>query len=112
MKCIPKALGKGEYEWEMAERRNRKKNLLIRGIRTVGKGLKGEVKSVIKEMLGIEMYISKVTAIAGGLLVELVAFENKIEILKRKGMLKGINLWIEKDFTEGKGDTGLVKEDS
>lgn len=100
LRCIPKALGKGELEWEMLERKNRKKNLIIRGIRTVGKGLKGEVKSVIKKMLGIEIYISKVTAIAGGLLVKLVAFENKLEILKKKGMLKGINLWIEEDLTE------------
>lgn len=84
----------------MAERKSRKKNIMIRGIRTVGKGLREEVKSVIRKFMGLEIYISKVRAIGGGLLVELEVFENKLEILKRRGMLKGINLWIEEDLTE------------
>lgn len=97
---IPSALSEGEYECEMAERKNRKKNLMIRGIRTVGKGLKEEVKNTIKKFMGIEIYIGKVRPLGGGLLVELESFENKLEILKRKSMLKGIGLWVEEDLTE------------
>lgn len=100
LECVPTALSEREYEWEMVERRNRKKNLRIRGIRTVGKGLKEEVKNVIKKFMGIEIYIDKLRAVGGGLLVELESFDNKIDILKRRGMLKGINLWIEDDYIE------------
>lgn len=57
--CIPMWLGEGERVREMEERELRKKNLMIRGIRTVGKGLKEEVKRVIKEQIGIEIYIKK-----------------------------------------------------
>lgn len=97
--CIPTRLGEGERQREMEERELRKKNLMIRGIRTVGKGLKEEVKKVIKEQMGIEIYIKKVATVGGGLLVELESFSNKIDIIKRKGKLRGINLWIQDDFT-------------
>lgn len=46
LKCIPSALNVSEFNWEMEERKKRKKNIRIRGIRTVGKGIKDEVKSV------------------------------------------------------------------
>lgn len=98
--CIPTALGKGEYEREKEERANRKKNLMIKGIRTVGRGLKEEVKKVIKELMDVDIYIKRVLAIEGGLVVELESFKNKIEILKRKGRLGGIKLWIGDDFTK------------
>lgn len=39
-------------------------------------------------------------AVGGGLVVELESFENNIDVLKRRGMLKDINLRIEDDFTE------------
>lgn len=97
--CIPTRLGEGERQREMEERELRKKNLMIRGIRTVGKGLKEEVKKVIKEQMGIEIYIKKVATVGGGLLVELESFSNKIDIIKRKGKLRGINLWIQDDYT-------------
>lgn len=100
LKCIPTALNVSEFNCEMEERKKRKKNIKIRGIRTVGKGIREEVKSVIKKLLGIDIYIAKVMAVGGGLVVELESFENKIDVLKRRGMLKGINLWIEDDYTE------------
>lgn len=100
LKCKPTALSENELSWEMVERKKRKKNIKIRGIRTVGKGLKEEVKYVIRKFLGIEVYIDRLSAIGGGLLIELESLENKIDIIKRKGMLKGINLWVEDDLTE------------
>lgn len=97
--CFPTPLSEGEYRRELEERKGRKKNLMIRGIRTVGKGLQQEVKNVVRDFLGIEIYIKKVEAVEGGLVVELESFSNKIDILKRKGKLRGINLWIEEDLT-------------
>lgn len=98
-KCIPTALSESEYYWEMEERKKRKKSLMIRGIRTTEKGLKEEVKGVIKRYMNIEVYIARINAVGGGLVVELDSLENKIDILKRRGMLKGIKLWIDDDFT-------------
>lgn len=43
--------------------------------------------------------MKKVTAIEGGLLVELESFSNKIDIVREKGILRGINLWIEDHYT-------------
>lgn len=97
--CLPTPLSEGEYRRELEERKGRRKNSMIRGIRTVGRGLQQEVKNVVRELLGIEIYIKKVEAVEGGLVVELESFSNKIDILKRKGRLRRINLWIEDDFT-------------
>lgn len=113
--CIPTALGKGEYEREKEERESRKKNLMIKGIRTVGKGLNEEVKRVVKELMDVDIYIKKVSAIEGGLVVELESFKNKIDILKRKGRLRGINLWIEDDYTKREKEVqawlGMIAEE-
>lgn len=68
---MPTALSNSELDCEMEERRKRKKNMFIRGIRTVGKGLKDEVRGVIKKLLGVEIFIAKARAVGGGLLVEL-----------------------------------------
>lgn len=100
LRVIPEALGESEYEYEMKERERRRRNILIRGIRTIGKGRKEEIKEIIKKQIGIDLYIKTIRAIGGGLVLELYAMENKIEIMKRKGMLKGMDLWIEDDLTE------------
>lgn len=61
----PEALSKGEFEAEMAERKKRKKSIFIRDIRTVGRGLKEEVKGILKKYLGLDVYINKIRAIRG-----------------------------------------------
>ncbi|XP_031782863.1 protein bfr2-like [Nasonia vitripennis] len=100
LKVMPEKLGEEELEWEMVERKNRKKNIFIRGVRTVGARIKEEIKGIIKEKLDEAIYIKKVRAIGGGLIVELESMENKIEVMKKRGMLKGMNVWIEDDLTE------------
>lgn len=99
-KVIPEKLSEEELEWEMAERRSRKKNIFIRGIRTVGTKIKEEIKGIIKEKLNEAIYIKRTRAIGGGLVVELESMENKIEIMRKRRMLQGVNLWLEDDLTE------------
>lgn len=72
----------------------------MRGIRTVRKGIKEELREIVKKQLGIDLYIKTIKAIGGGLVVELFVMENKIELIKRKGLLRGMNFWIEDDLTE------------
>lgn len=97
---IPAAMGKGELEYEMKERKNRKNSVMIRGIRTVGRRLKEEMRGVIKKYLDIDIYIKKIRPIGGGLVIDLYSLENKVEIMKRRGMLKGTDIWIDDDWTE------------
>lgn len=86
--------------FEMIERENRRKNIFIRGIRTVGRGRKKEVREVLKNKLAIDIYIKKLRTVGEGLVVELYAIENKVEIMRRKGELKGPGIWIEDNLTE------------
>lgn len=73
VKNFSDTLSSREFEFEMEERERRRKNIMIRGIRTVGKGLKEEVKWVIKSVLNIDVYIKRLRAISGGLVVEVEA---------------------------------------
>lgn len=93
-------MGEGEYECEMQERKHRKNNIMISELRTIGKGLKEKIKGIIRKYIDLEMYISRIRPLGGVLRIELHSLENKIEIIKRKGMLKGIDIWIENDWTE------------
>lgn len=100
LQCMPERMGGQEYECEMRERRVRKKNIFVRGIRTVGRGIKEELNVILKEWLGVPMYSKRIRAIGGGLVVELESMENKREIMKKKKLLEGTGLWIEDDLTE------------
>lgn len=84
----------------MEERERRKKNIMIRGIRTIGKGIKKVGKRVLKKYLNIDVYIKRIRAIGEGLLVELEVMGNKIEIMRRKGKLRRVSLVLEDDLTE------------
>lgn len=97
---VPDRMGGQECEREMLERRERKKNIFVRGIRTVGRGIKEELSNIIKEWIGVPMYSRKIRAIGGRLVVELESMENKREIMKNKKCLKGSGIWIEDDLTE------------
>lgn len=50
-KGMPKPLSEREYKYESKERKKRKKNILIRGIRTVGRGRKEEETAGVLRML-------------------------------------------------------------
>lgn len=59
---MPDKMGGQEYEREMLERRKRKKNIFVRGIRTVGRGIKEEltISNIIKEWIGVPTYSRKI----------------------------------------------------
>lgn len=46
----------------------------------------------------MDIYIKGIRAIGGGLVVELDVMENKISIMRRRGMLNGIDIWIDNDL--------------
>ena len=100
LKNIPDTLSRQELTKERAERQARKKNIFIRGIRTVGAGIKEEIASIIKEKMGVIISIERIRAIGGGLVLELESRENKIKVMKNKKYLKGIDIWLDDDYTE------------
>ncbi|KAI4486372.1 hypothetical protein M0802_012320 [Mischocyttarus mexicanus] len=88
----PDKLGEGEVESEKAQIRSRRRNISVRQIKTVGGKMKEEIKRI---------FTKRMMAIGGWrLILELESVENKIEIMKRKSKLKGINLWMDDDYTE------------
>lgn len=99
-KEMPDALGEEENEWEKKERMSRKRNIFVRGVRTVGKGIKEEVTQLVKEKMGMPIYIKRVRPIGGGLVIELESFSNKLEIMKSKAKLYKIGISVENDYTE------------
>lgn len=96
---MPEAMSENEWDWELKERKSRKKNIIVKGVRAVGKGIKEEIKEIVRKFMNRDIYIEKIRVIGGGVLVELQSMENKIELMKRKGLLKGIGIWIEDDHT-------------
>lgn len=102
LKRIPGKMGEQEYEFEILERRRRRKSIFIRGIRTVGRGIKEEIKELVGKAMGLAIYIKRVRAIGRGLVVDLESMENKREIMKNKKCLKGLGIWIEDDRTDRK----------
>lgn len=62
--------------------------------------MKEEIRQIIREKLGLAIYIKKIRPIGGGLVVALESMENKREIMKSKSCLKGSGIWIEDDLTD------------
>lgn len=58
LKNIPDALGEGEYERELEERKDRRRNIFVWGIRTVEGGIK-ELREIIRKKTGVTIYIKK-----------------------------------------------------
>lgn len=99
LKNVPEALGEGEYACELAERKERRRNIFVRGIRTVGAGIKEELREIISDKTGVTLYIKKVRAIGGGLVIELESMANKLDLMKNKKNLGGVGIWIDDDLT-------------
>ena len=100
-RSIPETLSRQICEYELVERRAPKKNIFVRGVRTVGTGIQEEIGQIIKDKMGLAICIEKMRAIGGGLVIKLESRENKIKIMKSKKLLKGIDIWLDDDYTEG-----------
>lgn len=96
----PEKITEKEWFYEKEDRNERKRNMIIKGIRTVGKGTKKEIEDIIKEKLGIPIYINKIRASGGGMWLQLDSLKNKVQIFKGKRALEPLNIWLEDDLTE------------
>lgn len=99
LKNMPDALGEGEYIYEIAERKNRRRNIFVKGTRTTGAGIKEELVEFLGEKTGVKIYVNKVRIIGGGLVVEMESMANKLDLMKNKKFLRGTDIRIEDDLT-------------
>ena len=92
-----------EKEWEMRERKERRRNVIIRGLE-IKEGKKREaVKSLLNE-IGVEAKLEEMSRVGGGegsdiLLVKLENEEQKREIINKKKILRGRKERIGEDLT-------------
>ena len=95
----PSPMAKEELKWELKERRARKKNITVRGVRVVGKGIVQEVTEIIKTRMNIDPKIVRMQKVAGGPVFTIESMDKKKGIMMRKRELKGTKIWIDDDYT-------------
>lgn len=83
----------------MEERKTRKKNILLKGMKAVDREIEEEIRDLIKEKLGIRLYVRKIRPIGGGIVDELELMKNKIELMKNKSKLGEYRINNEDDYT-------------
>ena len=104
----PDGLSVEEIEFEAKEKKARKYNVFIRGVRTSGPRVKEETSTLLANVINRQVEIRAVRAIKGGLLLEMESMKGKTELLRRKEDLERINIGIENDNTKRERSTGLV----
>lgn len=78
----------------------RKRNIVLRGVSEARTESMYEIRKVIERKLGISVERSRSREEREGLVVELGSVKNKIEVIKRKGGLRGTGWWVEDDLSE------------
>ena len=94
------ALPYSQMEWETQERRRRKNNIAVRGIRKGGNSSGREFAQIIRAKIGIDPSIVRVRQIAGGPIITVESMRTKRIMMGRRDNLHDTGIWIEDDFTE------------
>lgn len=86
------------------EKRERKNNIVIKGLQTEGTTVKHGVEAFLKNKLQLNVEINEAREINTGnnrklIIVKMESWEEKIKIMKEKSKLKGTNQYIEDDLT-------------
>jgi len=91
--------------WERRERRERKRNVVVKGYKEDGGKVENKVKEIF-EKIGAEVGIEEVRKVKTGreerggmVVVRLKSEVEKEEVMRRKKGLKWEKIWIEDDLT-------------
>jgi len=94
-----------ERRYEIRERGERRRNLLMRGLKEREEGMREEVEGVMKR-IGVEVKVKEIRRIETGrkekgnrTIVRVENEDEKAKIMQNKWKLKGGELWIEDDLT-------------
>lgn len=95
---------------EMKERRERRKNIIIRGVELEEKNIKENIEEWMREKLGVKQKVeaaekrrmgtNKEGKKIEGVLVKLQDVEKKREVMVNRKNLKGTNIFIDDDLTK------------
>lgn len=97
----PTKMSKGELKYEMEERRNRMKNIVVKGgTRTSRRAAAEEIEKRCRRELEVKVIVEKTWILSDCVVMKLSNFRDKVEVMKRKRALKGTDIWIEDDLTE------------
>ena len=97
---VPEKLGEGELEFEYKERLARKHNIMVAGVRTVGKDVKRGLVDILEETLETPIRVAMVRAVEGKVLATMHTMKDKLAVMKRKGKLRGLQVWVADDWTK------------
>jgi len=96
---------KMEGSWEWKERKERRRKVVVKGYKTEGKDVKSKVEEIIRRV-GAEVTVEEVREIKTGreeqggfAVVTFRTEEEKREVMRKKGGLRGDKVWIEDDLT-------------
>jgi len=96
---------KVEEMWERRDRKERRRNVVIKGYRTGGEGVKATILEIIKRV-GAEVGVEEVREVRTGreeqgefAVVRFRTEEEKREVMRKKGGMRGERIWIEDDLT-------------
>lgn len=90
-----------EDTMERQEKRERKNNIIIKGVQFDNKS-KEEVRAFLKTNIGVESEaddIHDVVNLKGGMIVKFKNWNKKVEVMGRKQKLKGSRIYIDSDLT-------------
>ena len=95
------AVKKLQWRAEVLERKEKKNNVIISGVKFNYKSVKEEAKMWIKNKLQLELKIKEAWKIADEVSVIVCeSYEDKVEIMSKKSLLKGTSVFINEDCTK------------
>lgn len=99
---IPEKLSEEEWEREKQERRERKRNVIVKGLTLILKNKKEELEEWAQKVLDLKIRVESRRKIERGWRVTLDNLNEKRELLQRRTSLneKEWGVWIKNDLTE------------
>ncbi|KAF2896374.1 hypothetical protein ILUMI_09805 [Ignelater luminosus] len=93
-----------EAKWEIQKKREKKKNIIIKGLQTNEENIEEVVKKLINIKIGVNADIKEARFIGKNektkaIIVKIENFQKKLQIMKKKAILKDTNIFIGNELT-------------
>lgn len=95
----PEAMPSREIEWEIKERKMRRKNIIIKGLKGKSHKIKDEARKIIQKNIGVDPTYREIKIVSEGLLIKLNSMRDKLKIIGRRRNLLKKGIKIEDDLT-------------
>ncbi|KAK0167131.1 hypothetical protein PV327_004568 [Microctonus hyperodae] len=98
-KEMPPMLPVAKLTHEITMRRERRCNIIVKGLKPTIGDLTENIKEIIERKTGIKPEIKSVKVIKPGVLLEMKSLAHKLEIMRRRRSLRVMNIILEDDLT-------------